>query len=153
MEIVRSIYSAFIYLGNQFSHLLLLAVRLYWGVGFFFAGTAKLQDIQGTSDYFQSLNIPFPLFHSYAVGCLELIGGLLLILGLASRVTGLALAIMMLCAFWLGHRPEFLAALQDPEAFLKQAPFNFLLASLIVFSFGPGAFSLDALIKRSFKVK
>jgi uncharacterized membrane protein YphA (DoxX/SURF4 family) len=38
----------------------------------------------------------------------------------------------------------------DPDAFVSDAAFLFLLASVIVFIFGPGAFSVDALIKKLF---
>jgi hypothetical protein len=38
----------------------------------------------------------------------------------------------------------------DPDAFVSDAAFLFLLASVIVFIFGPGAFSVDAILKRRF---
>jgi putative oxidoreductase len=36
----------------------------------------------------------------------------------------------------------------DPDKFVKADPFPFLLAALIVLIFGPGRFSLDALIAK-----
>jgi hypothetical protein len=38
----------------------------------------------------------------------------------------------------------------DPDAFVSDAAFLFLLASVIVFIFGPGVFSVDAILKRRF---
>jgi len=38
----------------------------------------------------------------------------------------------------------------DPDKFTAAAPYVFLLASLIVFVFGPGVFSVDALLSRFF---
>lgn len=38
----------------------------------------------------------------------------------------------------------------DPDAFVSDAAFLFLLASVIVFIFGPGAFSVDAVLKKLF---
>jgi uncharacterized membrane protein YphA (DoxX/SURF4 family) len=35
----------------------------------------------------------------------------------------------------------------DPDKFVKADPFPFLLTALIVFAFGPGRFSVDALLK------
>jgi uncharacterized membrane protein YphA (DoxX/SURF4 family) len=35
----------------------------------------------------------------------------------------------------------------DPDKFVKADPFPFLLNALIVFVFGPGRFSVDALLK------
>jgi hypothetical protein len=37
---------------------------------------------------------------------------------------------------------------KDPDAFVSDAAFLFLLASLIVFIFGPGALSIDALFRK-----
>ena len=36
----------------------------------------------------------------------------------------------------------------DPDKFVAAAPFPFLLTALLVLAFGPGALSIDALIKR-----
>jgi putative oxidoreductase len=36
----------------------------------------------------------------------------------------------------------------DPDKFVKADPFPFLLTALIVLVFGPGVFSIDALIDR-----
>jgi putative oxidoreductase len=36
----------------------------------------------------------------------------------------------------------------DPDKFVQAAPFPFLLTALIVLAFGPGLFSVDALLKR-----
>jgi len=38
----------------------------------------------------------------------------------------------------------------DPDKFTAAAPYVFLIASLLVFLFGPGIFSLDALASRFF---
>jgi putative oxidoreductase len=40
------------------------------------------------------------------------------------------------------------AVTSNPDKFTEAAPFLFLLAALIVFIFGPGRFSLDAIFGR-----
>ena len=38
----------------------------------------------------------------------------------------------------------------NPDAFISADPFTYLLASVIVFVFGPGAYSVDGLLKKIF---
>lgn len=127
---------------------LLLAMRLYWGGAFMFAGWGKLHHISGTSDYFATLGIPLPLVNAYLVGLIECIGGLCLMLGLASQIICIPLICVMLGAFLTAHREALMNAWHDPQQFIIQAPFNFLLTALIVFAFGPGKFSVDYLLER-----
>src|SRR5260370_16856020 len=65
---------------------LLFLLRLYFGYGFFKAGLGKLQNIDTTVEYFAGLNIPLPTMNAYLAGSTECSGGLLLLLGAASRV-------------------------------------------------------------------
>ncbi|MGB0124289.1 MAG: DoxX family protein, partial [Silvibacterium sp.] len=63
----------------------LLAIRLYWGWQFAQTGWGKLHNLAKITGFFASLNIPFPAFSAHFVSGLEFVGGLLLIVGLASR--------------------------------------------------------------------
>ena len=63
----------------------LLLVRLYWGWQFAQTGWGKLHNLAKVTGYFASLGIPFPGLNAPFVAALEFAGGLLLILGLASR--------------------------------------------------------------------
>jgi putative oxidoreductase len=60
----------------------------------------------------------------------------------------LPLIFTMMVAYLTADIESVKMLFQDPNKFVSEAPFNFLMVSLIVFSFGPGAFSMDALIKR-----
>jgi putative oxidoreductase len=128
-----------------------LMIRLYWGLSFFFSGRGKLMNLSRTSEFFQSLNIPFPELNAFLAGSAECVGGLCLVVGFASRLASLPLMGTMLVAYLTAHFDAVKSLLQNPDNFISQQPFNFLMAALIVFSFGPGAFSLDALIKRFLK--
>src|SRR3984893_18259135 len=94
IHIYRGISEKLSYLQSPF----LLAVRLYWGWQFVQTGWGKMHHIAKITGFFMSLNIPFPAFNAHFISGLEFIGGLLLILGLASRLTGLLLAGNMLVA-------------------------------------------------------
>ena len=118
------------------------------GYQFFQGGLGKLTNIPNIAAYFQTLGIPFAEANAYLVGSVEAVGGLFLMLGLASRLVSIPLIITMCTAYATAHREALVNVFHDPDTFISQGPFNFLLMCLLVFAFGPGKFSLDALIKR-----
>jgi putative oxidoreductase len=127
---------------------LLLAVRLYWGWQLVQSGWGKLHHIDKVTDFFTSLNLPAPAFTAHFVSGLELVGGILLILGLGSRLIGLVLTINMFVAYWTADRDALFAVFSDPGKFYNADPYTFLFASAIVMIFGAGLFSVDALIEK-----
>ena len=126
----------------------LLAVRLYWGWQFAQTGWSKLHNIDKIIGFFTSLNIPFPAFTAHAIAGLEFFGGILLILGLGTRLIGFLLAANMFVAYWTADHEALVAIFSDPDKFSAASPFTFLFASLIVLIFGAGLLSLDALIAK-----
>ena len=130
--------------------LVLLAIRLYWGWQFYMTGKGKFADISKVVGFFTSLGIPAPALNAYFVSGLELVGGILLIVGLGSRLIAFPLFIDMVVAYITADREALLAVFSDPDKFMAAAPFTFMLASLIILAFGPGRFALDALVGRFF---
>src|ERR1700739_12499 len=124
----------------------LLAVRLYWGWQFVQTGWGKMHHIEKITGLFMSLNIPFPAFNAYFVSGLEFFGGLLLIVGFASRFTGLLLAFNMLVAYWTADHEALVLFFFLPGKFYVADPYTFLFASLMVLIFGAGILSADAII-------
>ncbi|WP_051978750.1 DoxX family protein [Edaphobacter aggregans] len=131
---------------------LLLAVRLYWGWQFVQTGLGKLRNQEKVVDFFTSLNIPFPALNAHFVSGLEFFGGILLILGLFSRPISLLLTGSMFVAYWTADHEALLSIFSNPEKFYGADPFPFLSAAVLIFAFGPGRFSLDALIASKFKL-
>jgi putative oxidoreductase len=127
---------------------LLLALRLIFGWGLFQTGKGKLQNIDQFVGFLTRLHIPMPVANAYFVASLECIGGLLLILGLASRLICIPLVINFVVAFLTADIEAVKGFFKDQEAFTNAAPFLYLLVALLVLAFGPGLFSLDALIAR-----
>jgi len=82
---------------------------------------------------------------------LELIGGILLILGLGSRLIGLLLSFNMVVAYWTADHEALVAIFSDPGKFYVADPYTFLFASLMVLIFGAGLFSVDALLMKRFQ--
>ena len=94
--------------------------------------------------------MPFPTLNVYVSGLTECACGLLLLVGFASRLITIPLIINFCVAYVTASREILLSIFNDPDAFVSDAAFLFLLVSVIVFIFGPGAFSVDALITRLF---
>jgi len=150
IESVRKPYRLLIAVASSFQSLLLLAVRLYWGWQFMQTGWGKLHHLDRVTQFFTSLGIPAPGLNAGFVSGLELVGGVLLALGLASRPVALLFVGDMLVAYITADREAILSLLSDPDKFVGAAPCTFLCASLLILIFGPGRFSLDALVERWF---
>jgi len=124
----------------------LLGVRLYWGWQFTMTGWGKLHNLAKVTGFFASLGIPFPGLNAPFVAGLEFAGGILLILGLASRPIALLLTGNMLVAYLTADRAALFSVFSDPGKFYGAAPYTFLFACVIVLLFGPGPLSLDRLL-------
>ncbi|MGD0402021.1 MAG: DoxX family protein [Candidatus Acidiferrales bacterium] len=130
------------------SPFLFLFVRLYWGWEFMEDGWGKLHNLAKVTEYFASLNLPAPGQTALFVSIIELVGGMLLVLGLFSRLTALVLTVNMLTAYVTGDREALLSVFTAPDKFSAAAPYMYLFASLVVLIFGPGKFALDTLLDR-----
>jgi len=145
---VWRVYELLITVANFLQSPFLLALRLYFFWQLFLTGKGKLSNIGKVIDFFTSLGIPAPNLNAYFVSGLECFGGLLLIIGLASRPLALLVVISMSVAYLTGDFQAVSSIFTDPDKFVKADPFPFLLTALIVLVFGPGLYSIDALLKR-----
>src|SRR5712664_4024350 len=146
MQLAEKYYRLLVRLSSSLQSPFLLAVRLYWGWQFMQTGWGKLSDIGRVVNFFTSLGIPAPALNAYFVSALEFGGGLLLILGLGSRLIALPLVIDMIVAYAAADREAFFSIFSNPDKFTDAAPYTFLIASIIVLIFGPGKISADAFL-------
>jgi len=143
-----SIYETYLQLLTKLQSPLLLILRLYWGWQFFVTERAHLANLNQTTEFFQSLNIPMPHLNAIMAGSTECVGGLLLLLGLGSRIITVPLVGTMVVAYLTADRDKVTGIFQNPDAFVTATPFLFLFAALIVLVFGPGKLSADTLVGR-----
>ena len=143
ISFVRHSYALLIKTATALQSPFLLAVRLFWGWQFFQTGKGKLGDLDKVTGFFASLNIPLPKANALLAGGTECFGGLLLMLGLASRLTALPLLFTMLVAYATTEREALAVLFSDPDKVTGATPFLFLFAVLIVLIFGPGKLSAD----------
>jgi uncharacterized membrane protein YphA (DoxX/SURF4 family) len=84
-----------------------LALRLYLVPVFWMAGTNKLADVQSVADWFGNpdwgLGLPFPLLMAWLATLSEILGAVLLLLGLGVRWVSIPLMITMLVAAFTVH--------------------------------------------------
>jgi len=100
------------------------------------------------TDFFVSLNLPFPAQTAVFISCVEFFGGIFLAFGLLSRITALVLTINMVVAYLTADHEALLSVFSDPDKFYAAAPYTFLVAAVIILLFGPGKLALDCLIRR-----
>lgn len=144
----RKIYDGFVSAVSNTQSLFLLIVRLYWGWQLAQNGWGKLHNLANVTEFFANLGLPAPGPTAVFVASFELIGGILLAVGLLSRITALGIAVDMLTAYLTADREALLSFFTDPGKFYVADPYTFLFAGLLVLIFGAGKFSLDALIAR-----
>jgi putative oxidoreductase len=153
IKIADLLYGWLVKVAKSLQSPLLLAVRLYWGWQFWQAGWGKLSNISTAIENFTNMGVPAPAFNAHFIGLLEAGGGILLILGLASRLIALPLTINMIVAYVIADREALASIFSEPDKFYGATPYTFLFASLLVLVFGPGQISVDALIARYRKKK
>ena len=83
-----------------------LLTRITLGHAFFLTGRGKLANFDTTVEFFASQNIPFPALSAAFVSRLEYYGGVLLVVGLLTRIVAALLASTMVVAL-LTERAQF----------------------------------------------
>jgi len=145
---VKKLHDSFFHLVSYAQTPFLLCVRLYWGWQLIESGWGKLHNLDKVTEFFTSLGLPMPGATAVFISSLELFGGILLALGLFSRVISLMLTVNLIVAYITADREALLSIFSDPDKFMAAAPFTFLWASLLVLIFGAGKVSVDALLGR-----
>jgi putative oxidoreductase len=121
-----------------------LLARLAVGIVFVQTGWGKLHDLASVTAFFTELGIPAPGFNAALVATTEFAGGLLLVLGLGTRLAAAPLAGTMVVAILTAKRAEIdgLGTLLGFEETLYLIAFLWLLVA------GPAQASIDHLIRR-----
>jgi putative oxidoreductase len=135
---------------SALSFLAPLLTRLVIGYAFYQAGGGKIANIDNTIGFFTDLGIPFPAANAHFIARLEYYGGVLLILGLGTRIVASLLGSTMAVALMTADKESFLNALSGTgDAGLTDVvPVVYGLFLLWLVLFGPGLASLDALVRK-----
>ena len=120
----------------------LLFARLTVAYGFYQPAMQKWSDISSVADWFGTLGIPFPTLNAYLAASTELLGVVLLTLGLFTRLISVPLMVVMVVAITTVHLSHGFAA--GDNGF--EIPLYYLLFLALFASLGAGKLSLDHLL-------
>jgi putative oxidoreductase len=132
----------------------LLILRLTWGWQLVESGYGHLTHVANTIAAFKGWGVPFPEFNVYVSGYTELLGGSLLMLGLATRLISVPLVFNFIVAYASASRDTFTELfkgdhLKGYDDFVNDAAFPFMMLALVMLAFGPGKASVDYLLQRT----
>ena len=138
-----------------------ILIRAMAGAVFLWEGVLKFVYVNQGVGRFTKLGFPFPELTAHFVGVLEIVGGLLLIAGLLTRLAAIPFVIEMVVAMlstkialYLGRSPLPLPP-SPPQigiwAVLHEVRSEYaqLMSVLFLLAVGPGPWSVDALIARA----
>ena len=130
--------------GDRLAFLGPTLARLTVGLVFIGTGWGKLHSLGDVTDFFASLHIPAPGFNARLAASTELFGGILVLVGLATRLAALPLGFTMVVAILTAKRADItgLTALVGFEEWSYLVFFIWLAVA------GAGPLSLDALAVR-----
>jgi putative oxidoreductase len=118
------------------------AVRLATGLILLLAGWAKFMvGTQEVTNSFTRMQIPAPAIAGSFIMILEIVGGAMLILGLAGRWLGLIFTVQFIVA-------TFYVKLRTTGFASARLDLMILAASILLFLAGPGRAALDGLWRR-----
>jgi len=120
----------------------LLFARLAVAYGFYDPAMQKWSDISSVATWFGSIGIPFPTLNAYMAASTELIGVVLLTLGLFTRLISIPLIVIMVVAITTVHLVNGFSA--GDNGF--EIPLYYMMFLAIFASFGAGKLSLDYLL-------
>ena len=141
---LKDFYLELSILFNYFQSFSLLFARLALAYGFYEPALMKWKNFDTTVEWFSSLGIPFASFATLVTASVEIMGVVLLTLGLFTRLITLPLMFIMMIATFTVHLSNGFSV--GNNGF--EIPLYYFLFLLILASHGAGKFSLDFLIFR-----
>ncbi|HVU06844.1 MAG TPA: DoxX family protein [Candidatus Paceibacterota bacterium] len=117
----------------------LLLVRIALGLVFLAHGATKFMDMPGTLEFFSAMHLS--PFWAYIVATVEAVGGLSMLLGVATGWSGILLAIVMLGSTFL---------VKISHGFIGGYEFDLtlFLSAIAISLAGPGKYTLTFALKR-----
>ena len=122
----------------------LLLARVLLGAVLIVHGGQKLfsNGVEGTGAFFESMGVPAAQAAAAFAGTVELIGGILLVLGLLTQVVAVFVVVVMAGAYLYVHQAAGIYAADGGWELVAVIGLAVVVFGLV----GPGRYSLDALI-------
>ncbi|HXT95210.1 MAG TPA: DoxX family protein [Polyangia bacterium] len=130
--------------GDKLAFLGPTLARLTVGLVFIGTGWGKLHSLGDVTDFFASLHIPAPGFNARLAASTEFFGGLLVLVGLGTRLAALPLAFTMVVAILTAKRAD----ISGLTALVGFEEWSYLVFFIWLAVAGAGPLSLDAMAIR-----
>ena len=122
----------------------LLLSRIFFGLTMaFMHGSHKLPPSEQFINFITNLGFPTPFVFAWMAGLTEFVGGMMIALGLATRISSFLMIQTMMVAVFMAHAG-------DPFKKMELG-LCYLFASLLFMSLGAGRYSLDYLIDKKYR--
>lgn len=122
----------------------LLLLRVILAYGFFGPAMQKWSDISAVAAWFASMDYPLPTLNAYVAASTELMGVVLLSVGLIVRYISIPLIFVMVVAIATVHLAHGFSA--GDNGF--EIPLYYMLMLFVLVTHGGGRFSIDYLLSR-----
>ena len=121
-----------------------LAGRTLLALIFIVSGFGKITGFAGTAGYMASMGIPMADVLLVGTIAVEFLGGLMLLVGWKARWAALAIFLFIIPATLIFHNPAGLTGQEAQDQMINiMKNLAIMGGMLMVFAFGPGAWSLD----------
>lgn len=142
-------YLKLVNIADNLKDIPLLLIRLILARGFYEPAMIKMKNLDSVVEWFEGMNFPFPHICAYLTGITELLGFILLAIGLGTRLISIPLIIVMLVAIFTVHISNGFAA--GDNGYEIPLYYGIMLFTLLIY--GPGRLSADYLIFRALNRK
>lgn len=143
-EKLKHAYQEYVTKTANLQNLSLLMIRLVLAYGFFNPALMKVKNIDGIISWFASMGMPLPALNAYLATTTEILGVILLSIGLGVRIITIPLMITMVVAIITVHWSNGFEA--GNNGF--EIPLYYILLLFVLLTFGAGKYSIDALTKK-----
>jgi putative oxidoreductase len=126
----------------------LAILRIVLGIAMLFHGWSKLSGgVDNVAGFFGGqLGIPAPQLMAWVVTIVELVGGILLVVGFLTQIVGILIALDMLGAILFAYLLRGVPIINEGGAISWEKEAVFAAAALCIALAGPGAWSVDDVV-------
>jgi len=143
----KEAYLEFSILMNHFQSLALLSARVLLAYGFYEPALTKWANFETTVIWFTELGVPFASFFTFLTASFEIVGVVLLVLGLFIRYISIPLIVILIVAIFTVHIEHGFSVANNGF----EIPLYYLIFIGFLVSRGAGKFSLDFLFQKKDK--
>lgn len=144
MSTLNSFYEAVVKHLGKLNWVPPLLTRLTVGIVFIESGWGKIHNIPKVTEFFTSLGIPAPAFQAHFVAGTEFLGGILLLIGLLTRLASIPLTVVMTVAILTAKGSE-IESWSDIFGFSE---YLYIVLFVYLIVQGAGSISLDFIVKK-----